>query len=219
MLAQSLISWREPHCQNNACAAGDVPKFVCGYALAHAKRCGTVTRRSKRPGTGTHAPAFVRRCGAEALTFLKVKQAQWGSRSAIPVPLTPIVSHDSPNRPIQALRAAGVVRRRGPWNRRWTDSFPISFCGWTPRGGSRCRRRFALCCRATAGADGLFCYPALDRPAVEAGGRSLMAEIEDADRHGFHRFRRSASNSRQRSTAPARYSRSMARAGSRSPIN
>ena len=26
--------------------------------------------------------------------------------------------------------------------------------------------------------DGLFCYPALDRPAVEAGGRSLMREIE-----------------------------------------
>jgi MraZ protein len=28
------------------------------------------------------------------------------------------------------------------------------------------------------GADGLFCYPALDRPAVEAGGRSLMTDIE-----------------------------------------
>jgi MraZ protein len=28
-------------------------------------------------------------------------------------------------------------------------------------------------------ADGLICYPALDRPAVEAGGRTLMAEIED----------------------------------------
>jgi MraZ protein len=28
------------------------------------------------------------------------------------------------------------------------------------------------------GAEGLFCYPALDRPAVEAGGRSLMADIE-----------------------------------------
>lgn len=27
--------------------------------------------------------------------------------------------------------------------------------------------------------EGLFCYPALDRPAVEAGGRSLMQEIED----------------------------------------
>jgi MraZ protein len=29
------------------------------------------------------------------------------------------------------------------------------------------------------GAEGLFCYPALDRPAVEAGGQSLMAEIEE----------------------------------------
>jgi MraZ protein len=29
------------------------------------------------------------------------------------------------------------------------------------------------------GAEGLYCYPALDRPAVEAGGRALMAEIED----------------------------------------
>lgn len=29
------------------------------------------------------------------------------------------------------------------------------------------------------GAEGLFCCPAPDRPAVEAGGRSLMTEIED----------------------------------------
>jgi MraZ protein len=28
-------------------------------------------------------------------------------------------------------------------------------------------------------ADSLFCYPALDRPAVEAGGPALMREIED----------------------------------------
>lgn len=26
--------------------------------------------------------------------------------------------------------------------------------------------------------DGLFCYPALDRPAIEAGGRALLDEIE-----------------------------------------
>jgi MraZ protein len=32
---------------------------------------------------------------------------------------------------------------------------------------------------AREGADGLFCYPAPDRAAVEAGGRSLMTEIED----------------------------------------
>lgn len=29
------------------------------------------------------------------------------------------------------------------------------------------------------GAEVLFCYPALDRAAIEAGGRSLMAEIEE----------------------------------------
>jgi MraZ protein len=29
------------------------------------------------------------------------------------------------------------------------------------------------------GVDSLFCYPALDRPAVEAGGTLLMREIED----------------------------------------
>lgn len=29
------------------------------------------------------------------------------------------------------------------------------------------------------GMEGLFCYPALDRPAVEAGGRRLMTEIEE----------------------------------------
>jgi MraZ protein len=32
---------------------------------------------------------------------------------------------------------------------------------------------------AREGSEGLFCYPALDRPAVEAGGSSLMTEIED----------------------------------------
>jgi MraZ protein len=29
------------------------------------------------------------------------------------------------------------------------------------------------------GTEGVFCYPALDRPAVEAGGRRLMTEIEE----------------------------------------
>src|SRR5271170_7131993 len=28
------------------------------------------------------------------------------------------------------------------------------------------------------GFDGLYCYPALDRPALDAGGRALLAEIE-----------------------------------------
>ena len=29
------------------------------------------------------------------------------------------------------------------------------------------------------GFDGLYCYPALDRPALDAGGNALMGEIED----------------------------------------
>lgn len=28
------------------------------------------------------------------------------------------------------------------------------------------------------GFDGLYCYPALDRPALDAGGNALLAEIE-----------------------------------------
>jgi MraZ protein len=31
---------------------------------------------------------------------------------------------------------------------------------------------------ARDGFDGLYCYPALDRPAIDAGGNALMAEIE-----------------------------------------
>ena len=31
---------------------------------------------------------------------------------------------------------------------------------------------------ARDGLDGLYCYPALDRPAIDAGGNALMAEIE-----------------------------------------
>jgi len=31
---------------------------------------------------------------------------------------------------------------------------------------------------ARDGFDGLYCYPALDRPAIDAGGHALMAEIE-----------------------------------------
>jgi len=88
-----------------------------------------------------------------ALAFLRVKQAQWALADGLdcaapPVPLTPIVSHDSPNRPIQALRATGMVRQRGLGKLLWTDFFPISFCDWTPRGGCPFRRRFAAFWRA-----------------------------------------------------------------------
>jgi MraZ protein len=33
------------------------------------------------------------------------------------------------------------------------------------------------------GAESLFCYPALDRPAVEAGGQALLREIENLIEH------------------------------------
>ncbi|HSP50030.1 MAG TPA: division/cell wall cluster transcriptional repressor MraZ [Pseudolabrys sp.] len=32
--------------------------------------------------------------------------------------------------------------------------------------------------RSVLGRDGLYCYPALDRPAIDAGGNALMAEID-----------------------------------------
>jgi len=35
---------------------------------------------------------------------------------------------------------------------------------------------------ARGGFEGLYCYPALDRPAIDAGGSALMAEIESRAR-------------------------------------
>ena len=46
-----------------------------------------------------------------------------------------------------------------------------------PRAASRFRRRFARCWRRI-GFEGLFCCPALDRPAIDVGGKALLAEIE-----------------------------------------
>ena len=57
---------------------------------------------------------------------------------------------------------------------------------------------------ARDGFDGLYCYPALDRPAIDAGGNALMAEIEALIATLFAVFGASASSSRWRSTAPAR---------------
>ncbi len=53
------------------------------------------------------------------------------------------------------------------------------------------------------GFDGLYCYPALDRPAIDAGGNALMSEIE-ALIGAMPRSRKNANASRWRSTAPAR---------------
>ena len=44
---------------------------------------------------------------------------------------------------------------------------------------------------ARDGFDGLYCYPALDRPALDAGGNALLAEIE-ALLAGFSPYLRSA---------------------------
>ena len=46
-----------------------------------------------------------------------------------------------------------------------------------PRVASRCRRRSAPCWRATV-STACYCYPALDRPALDAGGNALLTEIE-----------------------------------------
>ena len=56
---------------------------------------------------------------------------------------------------------------------------------------------------ARDGFDGLYCYPALDRPALDAGGNALIREIE-ALTAASRPIPTSASNSRWRSTAPAR---------------
>ena len=52
-----------------------------------------------------------------------------------------------------------------------------SRCGSTPRDASPSLLHFARCSAATV-STGLYCYPALDRPAIDAGGNALMAEIE-----------------------------------------
>ncbi len=61
------------------------------------------------------------------------------------------------------------------------------------------------------GFNGLYCHPALDRPALDAGGTALLAENE-ALIAASRRLRKSATVSRCRCTARARRSRSIARA-------
>ena len=56
---------------------------------------------------------------------------------------------------------------------------------------------------ARDGFDGLYCYPALDRPALDAGGNALLSEI-DALTAGFRPIRINASNLRWRFMGPAR---------------
>ena len=56
---------------------------------------------------------------------------------------------------------------------------------------------------ARDGFDGLYCYPALDRPAMDAGGNALMAEIE-ALIGRFTPFSDERERSRWRSMARAR---------------
>ena len=48
---------------------------------------------------------------------------------------------------------------------------------------------------ARDGFEGLYCYPTLDQPAIDAGGNALMADIESADCALSRPIRTSANNS------------------------
>ena len=56
---------------------------------------------------------------------------------------------------------------------------------------------------ARDGFEGLYCYPTLDRPALDAGGNALLKEIETLIAR-FPPIRRSASSFRRRFTARAK---------------
>ena len=66
---------------------------------------------------------------------------------------------------------------------------------------------------ARDGFEGLYCYPTLDRPALDAGGNALLAEIEALIGALSALFGGARAVLAPRSTAPARSSRSTARAG------
>ena len=66
---------------------------------------------------------------------------------------------------------------------------------------------------ARDGFEGLYCYPALDRPALDAGGNALLAEIEALDRALPAVFGGARAVFGGALFGPARCSRSTARAG------
>ena len=68
-----------------------------------------------------------------------------------------------------------MLPRRGRRGR-WTNSFPPSPTGWTPRGGYRSRRLSARCWRWT-GSTEFYCCPTLDRQAIDAGGNRFRETI------------------------------------------
>ena len=57
---------------------------------------------------------------------------------------------------------------------------------------------------ARDGFEGLYCYPALDQPAIDAGGNALLAEIEALIEPLPALFGRAGASSWWRSTARAR---------------
>src|SRR5881392_865315 len=74
--------------------------------------------------------------------------------------------------------ASGVTRDRLRQRRGVMDRFVSHF---TLRLDSKGRISIPASFRAVLlrdGFEGLYCYPALDRPAVDAGGNALLAEIE-----------------------------------------
>ena len=69
--------------------------------------------------------------------------------------------------------------RRGSSATGWTALSRHSRTRSTPRAASPCRPRSAPCSSATAmRGGGIYCYPSLDAPALDAGGQSLAQKID-----------------------------------------
>ena len=117
-------------------------------------------------------------------------------------PLTAKISHDIPLLPIRTVGTAGTAQagshRRGGTGRgispaaaRWSSAWAgvgglgrdgplrvqLHRCASMRRGASRSRHRSGQVL-ARDGFDGLYCYPTLDSPSLDAGGNALLAEIE-----------------------------------------
>ncbi len=80
----------------------------------------------------------------------------------------------------------GRDRASGPWRHRraagepgasWTASSPITRLRLDAKGRVSIPAPFRAVL-ARDGFEGLYCYPTLDRPALDAGGNALLAEIE-----------------------------------------
>ena len=99
----------------------------------------------------------------------------------------PIDAHKIPCNPMQTQATYRFGQRR-------CERQELSATGWTalsrhsrtrstPRAGSRCLPPSAPCSSATvtcraAPRGGIYCYPSLDAPALDAGGQSLARKID-----------------------------------------